>query len=60
MARKITDIKNIQELHQITNSFPVWPWDIVSIRKFIMAFTIPILVPALTLVVKEFILTSSG
>ena len=38
---RIKNIIQVYELHKITDSFPVWPFDFVSIRKFLTVYLSP-------------------
>ena len=38
----VNRIKSLQDLYDLTRAFPVWPFDIASIRRFFTAFLAPV------------------
>lgn len=45
----IEKIRQLQELHRLARSFPVWPFDIVTIGRFLLTMSTPILTVGVSL-----------
>lgn len=46
-------LKELQELHKMTSKFPVWPFNLENVTRFLTAYVLPIVVP---LVLELFLL----
>jgi hypothetical protein len=56
----VEKVQNLRTLYEMTDAFPVWPFDTATLRRFIVAVTVP-LVPAiveLTIVVASAVLSA--
>jgi hypothetical protein len=45
-------IKQLQELYEVTQKFPDWPFDAVTLRRFLLALTTPIAAPIISILVQ--------
>jgi hypothetical protein len=41
----VDKVQNLRALYEMTETFPVWPFDTATLRRFVVAITVP-LVPA--------------
>ena len=48
----IEKIEQLQRLHSMTNSFPVWPFDIDTIRRFVLTMTSPVFTVAVAVIIN--------
>ena len=42
VASSVTNVKHLQELYELTDRFPVWPFDATTIRRFATAVSSPL------------------
>ncbi len=49
--KKLKHLVNLKDLYALADSFPVWPFDVSSLRKFLTIITAPI-IPALAAVIE--------
>lgn len=50
-SETLKHLENVQKLYALADSFPVWPYDTRSLRRFLAIITVP-LVPAITAVLS--------
>jgi len=39
----VDSLKRLQEVQQIVNQIPVWPFDTITLRRFLVAYVLPLL-----------------
>lgn len=54
--RRFERLERVQSLHRIAAAFPVWPFDMASIRQFAAASTSPIVLTGGTILVQVYLL----
>jgi hypothetical protein len=46
---ELAKIKQLQELYELTNNFPVWPFDTTTLRRFFITISSPLIPPLIGL-----------
>jgi len=55
LETNMMNLKGLHSLHELTNKFPVWPFNIENILRFITSFVSPILVVLVSTVIRNLI-----
>ncbi len=51
---ELTNLENIKKLYEVADAFPVWPFDIQNLRRFMVVITTPVL-PAIVSILEKYI-----
>ena len=55
LAESIEKVKHLREVHELTAKFPVWPFNVASVERFIATVGSPIIIGGSVAVSIEFI-----
>ncbi len=53
LSPRISKLDQLRQLYQATDAFPVWPFDLPSLRRFLLAFAAPLVTTALTIILER-------
>lgn len=59
LKERLDKVEQLQKMQKLTESFPIWPFDIETIRRFLFAITSPLIAIALSIlsdILKDLIL----
>jgi hypothetical protein len=55
LEENMGNLKELHSLHELTNKFPVWPFNIENILRFITSFVSPILLVVISTVIRNLV-----